>query len=176
MRELLRLVGLLLAALLCAYPLTLSTDQRVGMLVLLAAGACVNALVLWSDGALTTAVAALAGAYAGGLYIGDVVLDPLAPVFAAGLVVLVEVCDTALAVPALRPVDRGLLLALARSSARAMALAVVASVAVLGGSLVLTQSNGWLRVLAMAGAVSAVAVPVFLSHGETASEGARPRT
>ena len=178
MREVLRLLALPLAVLLCLYPLSLSNDQRVTMLVVIAAGAAVNALFLWSDGAVTFAAATFAGAYACALYVGDVGLDPLAPLFAAALVVFIEICDTALAVPAFRPVDRGVLLALARSCARVTVVAVVAAGGVLGASLALGRSGGGVRVLAMAGAALAVWAAVQLSTGddETASRVGGPRT
>jgi hypothetical protein len=166
MREVLRLLALPLAVLLCGYPLTVSDDQRVAMLVVVAAGAAINALVLWSDGAVTFAAAAFAGAYACSLYVGDVGLDPVAPLFAVALVVFIEICDTALAVPALRPVDRGVLLALARSCARVTVVAMVASAAVLAGSAFLGRSGGGIRVLAMAGGGLAVWAAVQLSTGE----------
>ena len=176
MRELLRLVGAALAALLTAYPLSLSGDQRVGLCCVLAGGAAVNALVLWSDGAVTAAAGAFVGAYAAGLYIGDVGLDPLAPVYAGTLLVFVEVADTALGVPALRAIDRAVLLALARSCLRVLGLALVAGVAVLGGSQLVRTSSGALRVLAMAAAVGAVALPFLLARGETESGTPPPRT
>lgn len=168
MREVLRLMGLPLAVLLCGYPLTVSADQRVGMLVVVAVGAAINALVLWSDGAVTFAAAAFAGAYAASLYIGNTGLDPLAPLFAVALLVFIEICDTALAVPALRPIDRGVLVALTRSCARVAVVALVASGAVLATSVLLGRSGGGMRLVAMAGAALAVWSAVQLTAGERA--------
>lgn len=161
MRELLRLVATPLALLLVGYPLTLSTDGRVQALCLVALGACVNALVLWSDGAVTLAAAALAGAYVAGLVIGDVGLDPLVPLYAAGLLVLVDLCDAGLGVPPERPVDRHLLRAVSRSAARCVLVAVAAGSLVLAGAALGAGNNLVLRTAAMAGVAVAVAVPVL---------------
>jgi hypothetical protein len=166
-REVLRLPALLVAALLCAYPLSISDDQRVAMLTALSALAGLSALVLWSDGAVTMAAGAFAGTYACSLYVGDVGLDPLAPLYAAALVVFVEICDTGLAVPPLRPVDHSVVVALARTCAVVSSIAVVGAAVVLGASLALDASNTWLRILAMAGAAGAVLIPVIKDEAPT---------
>jgi hypothetical protein len=176
MREVLRLLGLALAALLCAYPSTLSDDRRGGLMAVLACAAAVNALVLWSDGAVTFAAAVMAAAYVGSLYLGDVGIDPFAPVFAAALLVFVEVADTALAVPALRPVDRSVLVALLRSCARITVLALVSGVVVVAGALGLGAQSSPARLAAMLGAVVAIALPLRIGRRETASWPPGPRT
>lgn len=159
MREVLRLLGGLLAAALVAYPFTLvDAELRVTLVAVLAGGAAVNALVLWSDGAVTLAAAAMAGLYLLALYTGSVGLDPLAPVVGGLLLAFVEVCDLALGVPPFRPVDRSLLW-------RALATVAWAMLAgLLAGGLVLMSSTlpALPRAVAMLGAALAVGVPVLL--------------
>ena len=169
MREVLRLAGLAVAALLCSYPLTLTEERPVALFATIAGAAAVNALVLWSDGSVTFAVGVMAAAYVGTLYLADVAIDPFAPLFAAALLVFVEITDTALAVPASRPVDRSLVLALLRSCARVTVLALVAGAVVLGGAQLLASPSSLARVAAMVGAVAAAGVPVALGRRQTAS-------
>lgn len=159
MREVLRILAALLAAALLAYPFSLvESELRVVLVALLAGGAVVNALVLWSDGAVTLAASALGGLYLLSLYVGDVGLDPFAPVVAGLLLAFVETCDAALAVPPLRPVDGALL----RRALATVSWSVLAGLA--AGGLVLFSATlpALPRVLAMLGAALAIGVPVLL--------------
>jgi hypothetical protein len=161
MREVLRLIGLALSLALVGYPLTLSTDDRVVGACVVAGCALVNALVLWSDGAVTTAVAAVCVAYAVALAVSDVPVDLLVPLVAGGLLALVDGCDLGLAVPPARPVDRGVLLLALRSMARSFLTGAAAAGVVVLVGVGMPAAGGGARLLAMAGALLAVIVVVL---------------
>ncbi len=163
MRELARLVAALAAS---AILLRGFASGRAGVLVgvigIAAALVVVNALVLWSEGAVTLGAAALATAYAGSLYLDDVAADPWVPAVAGLLVLYLEAADFASAVPPGIPIDRSLAVAaLRRAGARAV-LGAVAATVVVAVAAVPAAPSPWLRVLGMLGAAAAVAAPVSL--------------
>jgi hypothetical protein len=161
-RELSRVLAGLLALLLLGHPYLVGGGQPAPRLFPVVIGILVvSGLVLWNDGAVTAAAGALAVHYLGTLYLRDVEYDVAAPLVAVGIVLFVELADLAISVPPGTPIEPGFVRARANVYAGRIALAVGTSVLLLAGAAVPLPA-GPVRVLALAGAVAAVAVPVAL--------------
>jgi hypothetical protein len=161
-REVCRVLAGLLAVLVIAYPATLGGPAPPPLFAVATAAAVISGLVLWNDGAVTAAAAALAVNYLAALQHRQVGLDGGAPLIAAALVLFVELTDVAISVRPGTPVERSLVQGTAHSLAAALALTVVATAVVVVGAAPGVQLAGPVRLAATAAAVAAVGVPVWL--------------
>jgi hypothetical protein len=162
MRELCRVLAGLLAVLLLAYPAALGGSAPPRLFVVGTVVAVISGLVLWNDGAVTVAAAALGLNYLGALHLRGVELDVGAPLVAVVLVLFVELCDVAISVPSGTPVEASFVRARAAALAAAVVLSLAAALVVLAGALPRFALSGPARLAAMAAAATAVMAPVAL--------------
>lgn len=162
MRELCRVLAGLLAVLLLAYPAALGGSAPPTLFTTVTVTAVVSGLVLWNDGAVTLAAAALGINYLGSLHLRDVELDVGAPLVAVALVLFVELCDLAISVPPGAPVEATFVRSRAVALAAAIVLTLAAAAVVLAGALPQVALSGPARLAAMAAAAVAVVTPVAL--------------
>lgn len=163
MRELARVVALGLAALLLAYPFTV-TEANASMTAITVPAALLvlNALVLWSDGAVTLAAVALGAQYAAALFITDGDFDLLSPAVAILLLAFVEVCDIAIATPARSALDLPFLRRTAWALGGSAVLALAAAAFVVAAAATPLPDNQLVRSLGVGAAGLAVAAPLLL--------------
>jgi hypothetical protein len=162
MRELSRVLAGLLAVVLLAYPAALGGSAPPRLFTTCTVIAVVSGLALWNDGAVTVAAAALGLNYLGSLHMRAVELDVGAPLVAVALVLFVELCDLAIAVPPRTPVEPSFVRARASAFAAVVVLSLAAAVVVVLGAAPRLALTGSVRLAAMAAAAAAVAVPVAL--------------
>jgi hypothetical protein len=159
-RELARVLAALLALVLLGRPYLLAGEPAPRLFPIVIGVLVVSGLVLWNDGAVTAAAGALAVHYVGMLYLRDVEYDVAAPLVAVGIVLFVELADLAISVPPGTPIEPGFVRARAHVYAGRVAVAVATAVALLLAGPGVRLPAGPVRVLALAGAVAAVAVPL----------------
>lgn len=168
MRDVARLVTLLLGGLLAAYPWTVTApDQRLVVLTGLAAAGVVVAATLLLDAAVTVAALLLAGQYLGSLALHGSALDPLAGGYAALLLVWVEVADLGVSIPAHTPVDRRFLRTRLVAAGILALAGFAAAELVLGAASLPAERGAAIRSLALGGGAVAVAAPLLLLRRRT---------